>query len=74
MSRLFEKLVDYVFRENPQAYEEHQQRKLDAECKEFHHIRDEWISGKRTPLTHSIAEWIWAGKPTPIKSDILTAK
>jgi len=74
MSRLFEKIIDQVFGSNPHIYEEHLQRNLDADYQFYHHVRDEWVTGKRTPLTHSIAEWKWVGKPIALKSGLLTAK
>jgi len=65
MSRLFEYFIDKVFVANPYAYQEHLERQLHANEQFYYHVRDEWIAGIRTPLTHSIKEWIWAGKPTP---------
>lgn len=67
MSRLYEYIVDKIFVANPYAHQEHLQRQLDADYQYYHHIRDEWQKGIRTPLTHSIAEWEWAGKPTICK-------
>jgi len=63
MSRLFEKFIQDIYSGNPHIYEEMQQAKLDAEYQYYHHIRDEWIKGIRTPKTHSISEWEWVGKP-----------
>lgn len=64
MSRLFEKIIDKVFGGNPHAYQDHLVRKLDADYQYYHYVRDEWLKGIRTPLTHSIAEWEWCGKPS----------
>jgi len=63
MSRLFEKLIQNIYCGNPHLYEEMQQAKLDADYKYFHHVKDEWEKGIRTPKTHSIKEWEWVGRP-----------
>lgn len=63
MSRLFNKFIEEVMQGNPYLYNEMLEMQLDAEYKEFHHIRDEWINGIRTTETHSIKEWEWAGRP-----------
>ena len=35
----------------------------DLEAEQMHYAREEWKSGKRSPATHSKAEWIALGKP-----------
>jgi len=67
MSRLFEKFIDHVFGNNPYAYEEYLQRKLDAEYQEWCYDIDKWRSGKRTPENTSLKEWEYLNKPTKDK-------
>lgn len=63
MSKLFNAFVDYVFRENPNAYQEYLQRQLDAEYMEYHQYVEEWTEGRKTPLNGTIKEWEQLNKP-----------
>jgi len=44
--------------------------RIDVEEEQMFYARQEWTSGKRSPLTHKISEWIALGKPNR-KSTIL---
>ena len=64
MSKLYRKIIQEVYNGNPHIYEQMLQVQLDANYQYYHYVRDEWEKGIRTPLTHSISEWEWCGKPT----------
>ncbi|QDP57714.1 MAG: hypothetical protein Unbinned6486contig1001_29 [Prokaryotic dsDNA virus sp.] len=64
MSKLFREFIKRVMKNNPYLHNDLLEMQLDAEYKEYHYMRDEWIQGIRTPETHSIKEWEYLGKPT----------
>lgn len=37
---------------------------INAQYDEFCHYRQEWKEGKRSPSTHTIAEWEYLQRPT----------
>ena len=43
----------------------HYKEKLNLDHQEWKFLRKEWTNSKRTPLTHSIKEWEYLGKPRP---------
>ena len=65
MSRLWRNFIEKVMDGNPQTKNDILYMQLDAEHKEYHYLRQEWINGNRSPLTHSIKEWEQLGKPSP---------
>lgn len=65
MSRLWRNFIEKVMDGNPYTKNEFLSAQLDAEYKEYHYAREEWINGNRTFLTHSIKEWEYLGKPRP---------
>ncbi len=63
MSRLYEFFLGELFENNPRLYAEHQRLVIESDEAKMMSVRQEWIDGIRTPLTHNIKEWIAVGKP-----------
>ena len=65
MSKVWNNFIEKVMGGNPYTKDDLLNSQLDAEHQEYNYLREEWIEGKRSHLTHSIKEWDYLGKPRP---------